>query len=116
MRLRHLVARGFRNLTDLECEPPAGGVAVLGANAQGKTNLLEAVYYPVLFRSLRGAADQEVLRFGGTGFRVEAALADSGTGTVAATYLAAGKRKRKPASSRARTSRPRTSGRASTAG
>ena len=34
---------------------PEEGVALLGANAQGKTNLLEAVYYPVLFRSFRGA-------------------------------------------------------------
>ena len=29
---------------------------MLGANAQGKTNLLEAIYYPVLFRSLPGRA------------------------------------------------------------
>ena len=41
------------------------GLALLGANAQGKTNFLEAVYYPVLFRSFRGAPDQEVARFGG---------------------------------------------------
>ena len=34
---------------------PAAGVAILGANAQGKTNLLEAIYYPVLFRSFRGS-------------------------------------------------------------
>lgn len=94
MRLRGLVARGFRNLADLECEPPAGGVAVLGANAQGKTNLLEAVYYPVLFRSLRGAADQEVLRFGDAGFRVEASLENGPVASLAATYHAAGRRKR----------------------
>ena len=50
--------------------PP--GSALLGANGQGKTNLLEAIYYPVLFRSLRGAPDQEVARFGGPGFQVEA--------------------------------------------
>ncbi|HEU5039677.1 MAG TPA: DNA replication and repair protein RecF [Gemmatimonadales bacterium] len=94
MRLRHLVARGFRNLADLECEPPAAGVAILGANAQGKTNLLEAVYYPVLFRSLRGAADAEVLRVGEAGFRVEAVVGEGRVGTVAATYVAAGRRKR----------------------
>ena len=71
MRLRHLVARGFRNLADLDASRPRG-VALLGANAQGKTNLLEAVYYPVLFRSFRGAPDQEVARFGGPGFHLEA--------------------------------------------
>ena len=45
--------------------PRAGVVARSGANAQGKTNLLEAIYYPVLFRSFRGAPDQEVARFDG---------------------------------------------------
>jgi DNA replication and repair protein RecF len=94
VRLRRLVARGFRNLADLECEPPPGGVAILGANAQGKTNLLEAVYYPVLFRSLRGAADQEVLRFHEAGFRVETEVIEGPAESVAATYLAAGRRKR----------------------
>lgn len=94
MRLRRLVARGFRNLADLECEPAAGGMAVLGANAQGKTNLLEAIYYPVLFRSLRGAQDQEVLRFGEPAFRVEAALEAATVATVAVGYQAAGRRKR----------------------
>jgi DNA replication and repair protein RecF len=94
VRLHRLVARGFRNLADLECEPPPGGVVILGANAQGKTNLLEAVYYPVLFRSLRGAADQEVLRFNEAGFRIEAEVSDGPAATVAASYLAAGRRKR----------------------
>lgn len=94
MRLCRLVARGFRNLDDLECEPPAGGIALLGANAQGKTNLLEAFYYPVLFRSLRGTADSDVARFGGTGFHVEAHVEGGTAHSVAATYFAAGKRKR----------------------
>jgi DNA replication and repair protein RecF len=74
VRLRHLVARGFRNLADLDCEPPASGLVLLGANAQGKTNLLEAIYYPVLYRSFRGAPDQEVTRFEGPGFHLEAEL------------------------------------------
>ncbi len=37
-----------------------------------KTNLLEAIYYPVLFRSVRGAPDHEVARFKGPGFQVQA--------------------------------------------
>jgi recombinational DNA repair ATPase RecF len=50
--LEGLAARGFRNLAPTELTLPPEGIALLGANAQGKTNLLEAVYYPVLFRSL----------------------------------------------------------------
>ena len=94
MRLRHLVARGFRNLADLDCEPPASGLALLGPNAQGKTNLLEAIYYPVLFRSFRGAPDQEVTRFEGPGFHLEADVDGGPAASVGASYVAAGRRKR----------------------
>jgi DNA replication and repair protein RecF len=91
VRLQRLVARGYRNLVDLDCEPPAGGVAILGSNAQGKTNLLEAIYYPVLFRSFRGSSDQQVMREG-PGFHVEAHIEGAAARTVSATYL--GRKKR----------------------
>jgi DNA replication and repair protein RecF len=92
VRLERLVARGFRNLADLDCEPSPAGAAILGANGQGKTNLLEALYYPVLFRSLRGAPDPEVARFGGPGFQVEARISGAEPQTVVAAY--AGRKKR----------------------
>ena len=78
MRLRRLVTRGFRNLAELDAELPADGVVLLGGNGQGKTNLLEAIGYPVLFRSLRGAPDQEVARFGAAGFQVAVEVASGG--------------------------------------
>jgi DNA replication and repair protein RecF len=85
VRLRSLVARGYRNLADLERELPPRGVALLGANAQGKTNLLEAICYPVLFRSFRGAPDQQVSG-GGLGFHVEVHLEGASSAAVAVTY------------------------------
>lgn len=94
MRLEHLAARGFRNLEDLDCAVPTRGVALLGSNAQGKTNFLEAVYYPVLFRSFRGSPDQDVAAFGASAFHVEASIAEAGVGTLSAGYLPAGRRKR----------------------
>ncbi|HEX3235296.1 MAG TPA: DNA replication and repair protein RecF [Gemmatimonadales bacterium] len=94
MRLRRLVVRGFRNLADLDCEPPDAGAAVLGSNAQGKTSLLEAIYYAVLFRSFRGAPDQEVARFDGPGFRVETAVGGGRVQSLVSSYQAAGRRKR----------------------
>ncbi len=95
MRLERLTARGFRNLEAVERDVPAEGAALLGRNGQGKTNLLEAIYYPVLFRSLRGSADAEVVMFGGAGFHVAARLAsDTAALDIAATYQTAGKRKR----------------------
>jgi DNA replication and repair protein RecF len=94
VRLRRLVARGFRNLADFDRELPAAGATFLGTNAQGKTNLLEAIYYPVLFRSVRGAPDQEVASFGGSGFQVEATLDGAAATTVGAGYTSLGRRKR----------------------
>ena len=95
MRLRRLVARGFRNLVPLDRPVPPAGFALLGANGSGKTNLLEAIYYPVLFRSFRGAADAEIGRFGGEGFHVEVTFGDGEhPGTAAATWTAAAREKK----------------------
>ena len=94
MRLERLVARGFRNLADVDLALPPGGVALLGDNGQGKTNLLEAVYYPVFFRSFHGAGDHELTRFSATGFRVEAEIANaSDNHRIAVRFLAAGRKK-----------------------
>jgi DNA replication and repair protein RecF len=91
VRLRRLVARGYRNLADLDREAPAKGVVLLGANAQGKTNLLEAIYYPVLFRSFRGAADGQVVR-DPPGFALEVHIDGGPAKTLNATY--SGRKKR----------------------
>ena len=78
------MTRGYRNLADLDCEPPEVGAAILGSNAQGKTNLLEAIYYPVLFRSFRGSPDQQVMGEG-PGFHIEAHIEGAAARTVALT-------------------------------
>jgi DNA replication and repair protein RecF len=86
------VSRGYRNLVDHELETPATGVVLLGANAQGKTNLLEAIYYPVLFRSFRGSPDQQVVRNDSVGFHVEVEVEGAAARTLATTY--SGRKKR----------------------
>ena len=94
MRLSRLAIRGFRNLADGELEVPSRGFALVGRNGQGKTNLLEAAYYPVLLRSFRGAADSELVAFKGTGFHVEAVFDGETAGSLTATFLASGRKKR----------------------
>ncbi|MFN8651692.1 MAG: DNA replication and repair protein RecF [Gemmatimonadales bacterium] len=95
MRLTRLCTRGFRNLADPELAVPAAGAVVLGANGQGKTSLLEAIAYPVVFRSFRTAIDAELVRFDESGFRVELGFERNGhPRTIAAEYRVAG-RKRK---------------------
>ena len=73
-RLRRLTVRDFRNLADVVLDVPDEGLALVGDNGHGKTNLLEAVYYLHLFRSLRGARDVELVRFGASGFHVGAVV------------------------------------------
>ncbi len=68
---------------------------LLGPNAQGKTNFLEALGYPVLFRALRGAPDSEVAAFGGPGFRLEASFADGPRSRLAEVAYTAGNRRKR---------------------
>jgi DNA replication and repair protein RecF len=95
VRLVRLEARCFRNLAAIDLEVPAEGVVLLGANGQGKTSVLEAIGYPVLFRSFRTSVDADVVRFGESGFRVVLQFeAGPQARTVAAEYRVAGKRRR----------------------
>ena len=62
MRLTHLALTNYRNYARLELDLPSGPVLFVGENAQGKTNLLEAVYLLATTRSLRAASDAELIR------------------------------------------------------
>ena len=93
--LTHLRVNGFRNLVDDRLDVPAEGVALVGANAQGKTNLLEAIYYLEIFRSFRGTRDSRIIRFGEEVFRVEGHLShDDDRRVIAAGYQRTGGVKR----------------------
>lgn len=61
--LSHLSLTNFRNLAQLELELPPGVVVFFGANAQGKTALLEAVYLLAIARSFRAENEREVVNF-----------------------------------------------------
>jgi DNA replication and repair protein RecF len=93
-RLNALAVRDFRNLERVDLELPASGMLLIGENGQGKTNLLEAIYYLQLLRSMRGARDQDLVRFGAAGFHLSAHLASDRAREVAVGFERAGKRKR----------------------
>jgi DNA replication and repair protein RecF len=90
LRLDKLTVRNFRNIISLDCEFPAEGVVLIGENGQGKTSLLEAIFYLVLFRSLRGARDRELVRFGSDGFFIAGEVGQR----LQAGYEVSGQRKR----------------------
>lgn len=70
VRVRELVLRDVRNIARAEIEVPEGGLVLIGRNGQGKTNLLEAVHYAHALRSMRGARDQDLVRFGSDAFHI----------------------------------------------
>ena len=86
MVLRKLELRHFRNLGIQELLFPPEGVAVVGDNAQGKTNLLEAIYYLESFRSFRGAGDVELPAFSEEVFHLRGSVDGGEQGTVAVGF------------------------------
>lgn len=76
MRLSRLDLRHFRNLSNQTLELPPEGVALIGDNAQGKSNFLEAIYYLETLRSFRGARDHQMVAFDADVFRVAATLTE----------------------------------------
>lgn len=64
MRIDRLELVSFRNYTTLAADFDGRCNVIFGENAQGKTNLLEAVYYLSCGKSLRARNDREMIRFG----------------------------------------------------
>ena len=64
MNLETLQLRSFRNYADAEIEFDPGVNLIVGDNAQGKTNLLEAIAYLGSGKSFRAQKTSEMVRFG----------------------------------------------------
>ena len=99
MRLSELSLRHFRNLGSQELAIPSEGLALVGENAQGKSNFLEAIYYLETLRSFRGARDDQLVAFGEDVFRVVGTMEDArnpqaDTFRLAAAFQRRGKRKK----------------------
>jgi DNA replication and repair protein RecF len=98
----HLSLRDFRSYAELEVDFPGGPQVVVGQNAAGKTNLLEALVVLAEGHSHRTSADAELIRWGTEFARVEAAVgsaveADAGSDQLEVVLLqpgAPGTRKR----------------------
>lgn len=64
MILKSVALKNFRNYRDLYLEFDTGTNILFGDNAQGKTNLLEAVYVSGTSRSHKGSKDRDLIQFG----------------------------------------------------
>ena len=72
MRLNDLRLRNFRNYEQLDLSFEPGVNLILGNNAQGKTNLLEAISYAGSGKSFRAMKTAEMVRFGADFADIEA--------------------------------------------
>ena len=63
MRVTHLLLENFRNIERLELSLPQGRTVLVGENAQGKTNILEAVYCLAIAKSVRAGHERELIRW-----------------------------------------------------
>ena len=62
MRVLSVDAENFRNIGTLHMEPHPDLNLILGNNAQGKTNLLEAIWACTGCRSFRGSKERDYIR------------------------------------------------------
>lgn len=63
MLLTHISLTNFRNFARLDLEIPGGPVLLVGSNAQGKTSLLEAIYYLATFVSFHATNNRQLINF-----------------------------------------------------
>lgn len=89
--VNHLRLTDFRNFAHLDQTLSPGFTILAGQNAQGKTSILEAIYWLSTARLLRGQRDAEAIRTGTEGCIAEATLEG---GTTVAGKLEVGSRKR----------------------
>ena len=64
MIIKSLELADFRNYESLKIEFSSGTNILYGDNAQGKTNILEAIYLAATTKSHKGSKDREIISFG----------------------------------------------------
>ncbi len=76
MRIRELTLRPFRNFAAIRLSFAADYVLIFGPNSRGKSNILEAISYLSIGKSVRGAKDQHVVPHGEDFFDIRALCTD----------------------------------------
>ena len=64
MIIKSIELADYRNYKELSLDFDKGTTILFGDNAQGKTNILEAVYLAATTKSHKGSKDKEIIRFG----------------------------------------------------
>ncbi|HZK42847.1 MAG TPA: DNA replication and repair protein RecF [Syntrophomonadaceae bacterium] len=70
MQINQIKIRNFRNIEKIEYNPKSQLNIIKGKNAQGKTNLLEAIYMLSANNSFRTSRDRDLLNYNATDFSI----------------------------------------------
>lgn len=93
MLLQSLRVRDWRNFTDASLEFGSRVTVFFGQNGQGKSNLLEAAYVLVGFRSFRTSSTGDLVRWGAAGARLDAKVLLNGIDRKLVVELGSGRRR-----------------------
>ena len=79
MKLKNLKLTNYRNCEEIILDFNKTKALIIGKNAQGKTNILESIYYLASFKSSRTSNIAELIKFDKNYFKVEADIIKSNT-------------------------------------
>lgn len=86
MRIHEIALQPYRNFEKLRLPLEADRILIVGKNGRGKSNLLEAISYLSIGKSVRGAQDGQVVPHKGQYFDIEAECAESARRRVLRMY------------------------------
>ena len=64
MQIKSLVLKDFRNYQDSKFNFSPNVNVIVGKNAKGKTNIIEAVFFMIIGKSFRTSKEKDVIRWG----------------------------------------------------
>ena len=79
MRLKHLHLTSYRNCENLELDFDKSKTLIIGKNAQGKTNILESIYFLSTLKTPRTSNIPELIKFDKEYFKLEADIIKADT-------------------------------------
>ena len=94
MIIKNLSLQGFRNFKSFQCAFDPGVNLIVGENAQGKTNLLEAICYLSRGAAFRTRKEAELILFGADFAELEAGVESYGREQILRCVMFAGRRPR----------------------
>lgn len=79
MRIKNLVLNNFRNCKKIELDFNNDKIIIIGKNAQGKTNILESIYFLSTLKSPRTSNIKEFVNFESQSFNISSVIEKSDT-------------------------------------